>query len=114
VITSTPPFLSALLATAAERRASDLLLSEDLAPRLRVDGDVEVLDEQPITAAELDAAIAALAGADAATALAEYGSIDFGATIDQQRLRGHGFRHQRGLGLALRLIRRDVRGLAVP
>jgi twitching motility protein PilT len=112
VITSAPPSLSALIAIAAERRASDLLLSESLAPRLRIDGDVVILDDQPpTTAAEIEAAVAALAGSEGVAQMAERGSVDFGATVDEQRLRGHGFRHQRGVGLALRLIRRDVPGL---
>jgi twitching motility protein PilT len=97
-----PESLRVLLGAAAGRGASDLLLSQELAPRLRVDGDVVMLDEAPTTGDEIAALLAAV-GAELAG-----GSVDFGATIDGQRVRGHGFRHERGLGLALRLIRRDV------
>ena len=100
--------IAALIRIAAERRASDLLLSTELAPRLRIDGDVAILDEAPTPTSELEAALAALAGPAAAARLDADGSVDFGATVDDQRLRGHGFRHHRGVGLALRLIRRDV------
>ncbi|HUQ07425.1 MAG TPA: PilT/PilU family type 4a pilus ATPase [Kofleriaceae bacterium] len=99
-----PGYIAHLLSIAAERRASDLILSQDLAPRLRVDGDVAVLDEaSPTTAAEI---LQLLAACDAP--IGASGSVDFGATIDGHRLRGHGFRHERGVGVALRLIRRDV------
>jgi twitching motility protein PilT len=99
-----PGFIAHLLSIAADRLASDLILSQDLAPRLRVDGDVVVLDEAaPTTAADI---LQLLAACDAPIAAA--GSVDFGATIDGHRLRGHGFRHERGVGVALRLIRRDV------
>lgn len=102
VAAEVPPGVRRLIAEAVERRASDLLLSEDLAPRLRIDGDVVVLEEMATSAAEIEETLAAL-GARLAQ-----GSVDFGATVDGVRLRGHGFRHHRGLGLALRLVRRDV------
>jgi len=88
--------------------ASDLLLSEQLAPRLRVDGDIVVLDEPPVDPEQLAAAIDALGGPGAGAAIAARGSVDFGATVDGHRMRGHGFRHERGHGLALRIIRRDL------
>ncbi|HVV86946.1 MAG TPA: PilT/PilU family type 4a pilus ATPase, partial [Kofleriaceae bacterium] len=103
-----PASIHRLVAEAAARRASDLLLSEGLAPHLRVDGDVVALDEPPLAAAELEAALAAFAGPDAPEQVRVRGSIDFGADVDDVRLRGHGFGHERGLGLALRLIKRDV------
>jgi twitching motility protein PilT len=75
-----------------------------MTPRLRVDGDVTVLDDHsPVTAADLHALLSAL-GAP----LGPTGSVDFGATLDGQRVRGHAFHHERGVGVALRLIRRDV------
>ena len=112
-----PSTIRRLVAEAAARRASDLLLSEGLAPHLRVDGDVITLDDAALTADELADALAAFAGVDAVAQLRALGSIDFGADVDDVRLRGHGFGHERGLGLALRIIKRDVpslRQLALP
>lgn len=115
-LTAVPSSLRALINDAAARNASDLLLSETRPPRVRVDGDILALDEPPSTAAELLTLITA-ARHDGAAALAARGAVDFGATIDGHRLRGHGFRHERGLGLAIRIIRRDVptvRSLGLP
>lgn len=106
-----PGSIRHLVALAASRRASDVLLSEGLAPHLRIDGDVVTLDEAPITAAELEGALRAFAGPDAIATVQTRGSVDFGADVDDVRLRGHGFGHERGLGLALRLIKRDVPSL---
>ncbi|HVK74886.1 MAG TPA: PilT/PilU family type 4a pilus ATPase, partial [Kofleriaceae bacterium] len=108
-----PDTIRALIAHAAARHASDLLLSESRPPRLRVDGEVVALDEPVSTADEMLGFLAAAGAAaastrDIAAILASHGSVDLGATVDEQRLRAHGFRHERGLGLALRLIRRDV------
>jgi twitching motility protein PilT len=107
-----PASIHALVAEAAARHASDLLLSEGLVPHLRVDGDVVPLDDHAaLSAGELAAALHALAGPDALAAVHGRGSVDFGADVDDVRLRGHGFGHERGLALALRLIRRDVPSL---
>ncbi|MCL4228233.1 MAG: PilT/PilU family type 4a pilus ATPase, partial [Myxococcales bacterium] len=102
-----PASILALLAEAAARRASDLLLSQELPPRLRVDGEVTIL-EAPATGEDELAALLDAVGAPLAPEGAGPGSVDFGATLDGQRVRGHGFRHERGLGVALRLIRADV------
>ncbi len=106
-----PTSIRRLVAEAAGRRASDLLLSEGLAPHLRVDGDVVTLDDAIVTGDVIAAALVVLAGQDAVAQVHERGSVDFGADVDDVRLRGHGFGHERGLGLALRLIKRDVPSL---
>jgi twitching motility protein PilT len=107
-----PATVRGLVAEAAVRHASDLLLSEGMVPHLRVDGDVVSLDDHAaLTAHELTVTLAALAGPDAQAELHERGAVDFGADVDDVRLRGHGFGHERGLGVALRLIRRDVPSL---
>ncbi len=45
------------------------------------------------------------------TTLARDGAVDFGATVGAARVRGHGFEHERGVGVAIRLLRTDVPSL---
>lgn len=109
--------IASLVTGAAERGASDLLLSAGLAPRLRIDGSLVELGFEPTSDDEVRGVIQALAGGDAVRTLEARGAVDFGATVAGQRLRGHGFAHERGLALALRLIRADVptmAGLGLP
>jgi twitching motility protein PilT len=91
--------IHALVAEAAALDASDLLLSQDLPPRVRVDGDLRSLsDEDPITTADLRS----LCGSGE---IGSRGSIDLGLSIAGTRLRVNVFRHAGGLGAALRVIR---------
>jgi len=97
-----------LIAQAAERRASDLILTTGFVPRLRIDGELVELDERTSTDDDLLGVVEGLAGAPAARGFGERGVVDFGASAMGQRVRGHAFRHERGIGLALRLVRADV------
>jgi twitching motility protein PilT len=91
------PRILGLLAEAAASGASDLLLSEGRPPRARVDGELRGLsDDDPITAGELAGLAGALPG----------GSADFALALPSGgRVRANVFRHDGGLGAALRLIR---------
>jgi twitching motility protein PilT len=91
------PRLLGLLAEAAASGASDLLLSEGRPPRVRVDGELRgVSDDDPVTADELAGLAGALPG----------GSADFALALPSGgRVRANVFRHDGGLGAALRLIR---------
>ena len=106
--------VAALLAAvthAAARQASDLLLSSGLAPRVRIDGDLVELDDAAPSADDLRALVAHLGGEAAAATLDRDGAVDFGATVGAARVRGHGFAHERGLGVAIRVLRTDVPSL---
>ncbi|MBK7075395.1 MAG: PilT/PilU family type 4a pilus ATPase [Myxococcales bacterium] len=103
--------LLAAVAHAAARQASDLLLSSGLVPRVRIDGDLVELDDAAPSADDLRALVAHLGGDAAAHELARDGAVDFGATVGAARLRGHGFAHERGVGVAIRLLRTDVPSL---
>jgi len=63
------------------------------------------------SADDLRALVAHLGGDAAAHELARDGAVDFGATVGAARLRGHGFAHERGVGVAIRLLRTDVPSL---
>jgi twitching motility protein PilT len=114
------PNIAALVAAvshAAARRASDLLLSSGLAPRVRIDGELIELDDAAADADALRALVAHLGGDAALATLDRDGAVDFGATIGAARVRGHGFHHERGVGVALRVLRTDVptlSGLGLP
>ena len=93
---------------AAERQASDVLLSSGLPPRARIDGELIELELASPSDGELLALVAQLGGTPAAAALERDGAVDFGATVGATRVRGHGFAHERGLGVAIRVLRTDV------
>jgi twitching motility protein PilT len=98
----------ALIEHAGARQASDLLLTAGLAPRVRIDGELVELDERAPTDADLAAWVAAHGGAAATAELEGDGATDFAFTVGELRLRAHAFHHERGLALALRLLRTAV------
>src|SRR5262249_21859987 len=106
-----------LLDQAIARRASDVLLSADAPPLLRVDGALIELPAAPITEAALLDACAPFLGAMQRQHLETAGSVDFSIVHPGRRGGdGHGFRanlskHERGLALALRAIWAEVPSL---
>jgi twitching motility protein PilT len=94
--------LSASLAIARSRDASDITLSTGQAPRIRAQGRIEPLDVH-IDDAELAACVAAVRrdGRDA----------DLSLEIDGVRLRINAFVHLNGSAIAARLIREHVPSL---
>lgn len=98
--------LSKLLSICVERGASDLHLSAGAPPLLRIDGDLQPLDEPPLASPQVAEAIDQLACADseqpAAHGLAER---DFCADVPQLgRFRVNAFRQGRGMAAALRAL----------
>jgi twitching motility protein PilT len=100
-----------LLREAAARGASDVMLSADAAPMIRVGGAL-IASGAPLSPEELEAWCGPLLGSRRRQ-LEEGGSADAGHTLsDGERVRINFFRHAGGLGAALRLIRREVPTLA--
>jgi twitching motility protein PilT len=99
---------------ARQRGASDLFLSTERPPRLRVAGQLEPLAHPDLDEAalepELRALHAALAGAGAARH-GDAGSADFAIDVHGVRARCNVFAHLDGVGLAVRLLRDDPPGL---
>jgi twitching motility protein PilT len=94
------PALVALVAHAAARRASDLHLSDQDAPSLRIDARLHRLAETPLPVAELLPLRSA-----AAHRFAREASIDLGLDIPTVgRVRVHIFRTSEGTAAAIRLI----------
>jgi twitching motility protein PilT len=106
--------LESILDQAVARGASDVLLSADTRPLLRVDGSLIELLAAPLSADELLAACQPFLGASQRQHLDAAGSVDFavvragGAQGDGRRFRANLFRHERGLALALRSIWTEV------
>lgn len=112
--------LAAILARADHERASDVLLSSDRAPRLRVGGDLHELPDV-IAGARLAAFAAEVLTAAQRHELHETGSADTALPLvygpGRRRWRINAFRQQDGLALALRPIRAEapaLRDLGLP
>lgn len=103
-----PPKLIALVGRAVEQRASDIHLSDDEAPVLRIDGRLVAVDETlPVT----PLAPALLTPAEQAQLTAQ-SAVDLSFSVaGQARLRGHVYRHVGGLAAALRILARRAPGL---
>lgn len=102
--------INAYLRTLWEHKGSDLLLIAGAPPTVRIDGDLRPIGgEEPLSADRVEALILAMLGEDLGRRLREEREVDFSFGWEQQaRFRGNAF-HQRGsLGLALRLIPREV------
>jgi len=106
--------LGRMLDLAVERGASDLLLSADAHPLLRVDGCLIEAPGAPFSEAELLAACGPFLGAAHRRHLEAAGSVDFAVAHGNgprgagARFRANLFRHERGLALALRSIWTEV------
>lgn len=106
--------IDALLALCVARQASDLHLSSELPPYLRVQGVLAPLEEAPVlTALDLEGFVTELARSANTDALTKTGSIDGATTAsDGTRFRFNIFRRQGYYSIALRRLEERFRGLA--
>ena len=111
------PRLGAMLDQAVARGASDLLLSADARPLLRVEGELgEQVGAAPTTE-DLRAFFRPLLGGDRWQQVERVGSADFAfshvhpTTGETVRVRGNLFRHIGGLAVALRPLRGEIPSL---
>ena len=100
--------LAQLVSDALARGASDVILSEGRAPRLRFAGELRDAGGPPTTARDIEALVAAHMTAETRARFDATGSADLACTVDARRFRGNLFRHQDGIGLTLRAIRERV------
>ncbi|MEX0663695.1 MAG: type IV pilus twitching motility protein PilT [Acidimicrobiia bacterium] len=99
-----------LLRTLWEHKGSDLLLVAGAAPTVRIDGELRPIGgQEPLTAEGADSLILSVLGQELGARLRDQREIDFSFGWEwQARFRGNAF-HQRGsIGLALRLIPREI------
>jgi twitching motility protein PilT len=111
--------LQHLLQVGATHGASALYVAAQAKPSLRVDGEIHVLDEQPLSEAELESGLRALLGARAHTDTFPVGDIEPFDVPSVGRVQYFGFRDHRGLGgvfkmLPARAVSAQHVGLASP
>ncbi len=99
----------AVLAAAALKDASDILLKSDVCPAFKVDGRVVFTQMAPPNAAELLQLVETLGPKDAATRVKTTGDCDFAfERTGLARYRVNAFRHSGGVGLVLRQVKAHV------
>ena len=101
-----------LLGLCVERKASDLHLSTGMPPLLRIDGDLEPIDEQPLSSEQVAEASGEVANATADSTAHDVGEADFCVELPGlARFRVNSFRQERGPALAFRLIPSAIPGM---
>jgi len=106
--------LDSWIATLFERRGSDLLLTADSPPRMRVDGELSPMDGAPVLGPEeVDQIVHAQLGEALGRRFDEEREVDFSFSWhDKARLRGNAF-HQRGSSaLAMRIVPMQIPSIA--
>lgn len=104
--------ITELLAFAVKNRASDLHLSADMPPVIRVDGDVRKLDMPPIPHKEVHTMLYDIMNDKQRRAYDQNLEIDFSFEVPNlSRFRVNAFNHQRGAGGVLRTIPSKVLSL---
>ncbi|ACQ67235.1 type IV pili twitching motility protein PilT [Candidatus Williamhamiltonella defendens] len=88
-----------------KKKASDLHLCSAHYPRLRIDGELQVLEGYSrVDEKEIKMLSQTLLTEPKYLQLAEKGQLDFAFTQNKQRLRGHFFKQQYGISAAFRFI----------
>ncbi|MFP4687636.1 MAG: type IV pilus twitching motility protein PilT [bacterium] len=94
-----------IMEVALEQGASDIHLAVNSPPVLRVDGEMVRLDEDPMSPAETEAAVKAVAPDEHINRLEEVGGSDFGYAHESgNRMRVAIFRQQKHVGMVMRII----------
>ncbi len=97
--------MNELLSIVVERNASDLHLTVDSPPVLRIDGRLDVLDFQPLMADDTVELMKSITSAAQQQKIQERGGTDFGFAFgDLARFRVSVFKQKGYIGLTLRLI----------
>ncbi len=105
--------LDALLKACVERGASDLHLSAGCPAYLRLQGNLQPLDEEPLSPRQLDGMAEELSRSINTAPLTETGSVDGSCTAaDGTRFRFNIFRRQSYLAIALRRLQDRFQTLA--
>ncbi|MCH4207535.1 MAG: PilT/PilU family type 4a pilus ATPase [Solobacterium sp.] len=96
-----------LIRSAALKNASDVHLAAGIAPKCRIDGQLENLEEQPLTAADCEAYAKELAK-DQYDLISSIGELDLSATIAGERIRINLYREQGTISCALRILHNRI------
>jgi twitching motility protein PilT len=105
--------LQELLKLAVQQGASDLHLRANVPPRLRIDGRLEDVNQDPVDAAELEELILEVLPPNRAAEFAATNDADFAVSIPGVgRFRGNAFRQRGTVGIVLRQVQTSVATLA--
>ena len=103
------PWLDSIFAQLTELKASDLHLAADAPLKIRILGELEVLDEKPLPMTKVVRIMKELVSADDWTRYQQAGELDFGYGVPGSiRLRAHFFVHHGGPGAVFRVITNRV------
>ncbi len=97
-----------LLRLVVEENASDLHLSVGTPPALRIRGKLTKLSMPALTSEDTAALARAITGEDRMDKVAEEGSVDFAISFQEDRFRASVYRQRGSIGLALRLIPKNL------
>ncbi len=104
--------LTTLLEFAVQTNASDIHLRANVPPRVRVDGQLQDVHQEVVSAADLEALIPDLLPADRAQEFASTNEADFAVSVaGLGRFRGNAFRQRGTVGIVLRRVRSSVASL---
>jgi len=102
-----------LLGLAVDEGASDVHLRANVPPRLRIDGQLEDVDQDAATAADLERLIVELLPRERAAEFAATNDADFAVALPGLgRFRGNAFRERGTVGIVLRRVQSSVATLA--
>ena len=96
--------LEELLSTAAERRASDILLTPGAPPAVRVHGQLHPLQTPPLDRALTEEIVRRMVPEAQRERLRRDFAVDFALEFDSLRYRAQAYSTRRGVALALRLL----------
>jgi twitching motility protein PilT len=97
--------MAQLLDALFARGASDVILSADAPPTLRIDGQLVPFDDQPLAPADTDMMVRELLSPQQRLVFTEQNSVDFSFQWgDEGRVRGNAFRQRGSVAVALRAI----------
>lgn len=100
--------LTDLFLRAVNLGASDIHLSADMPPLVRIHGDIRALSEKRITADILESTLLKLLSSEQLSTFREKGELDFAYTTQQGRFRANLFRQHRGISGTFRIIRNTI------
>ena len=105
--------IEAVLRTAVERHASDVHLTVECPPVLRIHGDLVRLDGRPLTPGEVDGALKALCRQEHLERFNASGQVDFSYSIaGLSRFRVNAFRQRGSTAICMRVLSSQMPTLA--
>jgi twitching motility protein PilT len=104
--------LQMLLQLAVDEGASDVHLRANVPPKLRIDGQLEDVQQEVVSADDLEQLIATLLPPDRAVEFAATNDADFAVSVPRLgRFRGNAFRERGTVGIVLRRVLASVASL---